>query len=322
MTKAPNRVPAFVKPEGRVLLRWPAGVLERFPTGTNVVGEPPAGIRWIRVEPADFGMEVSSTAGSDGHPERREYDFRFRLPAEGLPAPRPARGTAFLVHGYGVDAETLFPWAIYLAEAGWRSVLVDLRGHGSSGGKRVTFGLGETNDLQALRRELEAAGVVHGPYVAVGHSLGASMVLRWQAVDPAIRASVALGAFAEFVPAAGRLRSEYARWLPAGWVRRAAVRLPGMLGAAPNALDTDAAIRGRAVRALLVASVGDRITPPEDAAALRELAGAGSEFLVIGDATHETLPYAFDQHGRFVRDWLARVGETGYGEAAPVATTR
>lgn len=306
MTKAPNRVPGFVRPEGRVLLRWPAGVLERFPSGTNVVGSPAAGIRWVRVEPADYGMAVTSTRRADGRGEPITYELSFRLPATGLPPSQPARGTAFLVHGYGVDLESLFPSAIFLAEAGWRSVLVDLRGHGASGGKRVTFGVVETNDLYRLRQELESTGQVRGPYVAVGHSLGAALVLRWQAVDPAIRGSVALGPFARFVPAAGRLRDEYARWLPRSWVRRAAMQVPRVLGVEAEALETDAAIRGRGIRALLVASADDVITPPEDAAALRELAAPGSELLIVGGGTHETLPYLFDQHGSLVRDWLAR----------------
>src|SRR5690606_28596125 len=38
MTVAPNRAPQFVKPKGRVLLRWPAEILERFSSGTNEVG--------------------------------------------------------------------------------------------------------------------------------------------------------------------------------------------------------------------------------------------------------------------------------------------
>ena len=311
MVKAPNRVPAFVKPEGRVLLHWPEGVIKRFPTGTNEVGSPPVPLRWVRVEPAEFGMEVSSAKRGDGPRGGMNYRFAFRLPREGLPPAREAKGTAFLIHGYGVDLETLFPWAIYLAEAGWRSVLVDLRGHGGSGGKRVTFGVLETNDLCQLRRELESTGEVRGPYVAVGHSLGAALVLRWQAVDPAIRGSVALGPFARFVPAAGRLRDEYARWVPRSWVRRAAVRVPRVLGVEAERLETDVAIRGRGVRAMLVASADDVITPPEEAAALRELTGTGSALLIVGGGSHETLPYLFDQHGDAVRDWLAGLVSAG-----------
>lgn len=302
---APNRVPEILKPEGRVLLRWPAGVLERFPSGTNVVGTPPAALRWILVEPADYGLQVSSNLEGEGtrHP-RTSFELRFKLPRAGLPPSRAPVGTAFLVHGYGVDLETMFPWAIYLAEAGWRCVLVDLRGHGSSGGRHVYFGTVETNDLRELRVALERERRVQKPYVAVGHSLGASIVLRWATADREISRCVALGSFSEFRPAMERLRKEYAPWVPAFLVRGAGAKLPELLGVTAEGLDTAAALRGHAVRAYLVASPGDRITPPEDSQALREWLAPGSEFLIVGPATHETLPYLLDQHGPPVRRWL------------------
>lgn len=304
MTEAPNRVPEFVKPEGRVLLRWPAGVLERFPSGKETLGQPAFPLHWVRVEPADYGLTVVP-ARDEGRAGRMEYTLGFRLPQAGLPPAGPARGTVFVLHGYGVDLETMFPWAVYLGEAGWRAILVDLRGHGRSGGEQVSFGVWETRDLRELRERLEARGETSGPYGVVGHSLGAALALRWQAMDPAIRGSVALGAFAQFVPAAERVRAEYASWLPPAWVRRAAERVPGILGVSAGELDTEAEMPEGRLRALLVASAQDAITPPDDSERLRERGGSGAGVWVVGGGTHETLPYLFEQHGRRVRDWLA-----------------
>lgn len=308
MMQAPNRVPECFKPAGRVVLRWPAGVLERFPGGTNIVGSPPAPLYWQIIEPADYKLQTSSEIQTEGRHFRAEFDVRFELPTNGLPTPRPAIGTAFILHGYGVDRESMFPWAMYLAEAQWRTVLVDLRGHGLSGGRRVFFGTRETNDLCELRRQLEGAGIIRPPYVCLGHSLGGAIALRWQTVDPAILGSVAMGAPAEFAPAAGRLRSEYASWVPAGWVRRATEKLPSVMSVEPEALDTTAALRGKRVKALLVAGHGDPVTPPEDSTKLRPLLAEGSGFLIVGPITHESLPYIFDQHGGTVRDWLQQFG--------------
>lgn len=303
MTEAPNRVPQFVKPEGRVLLRLPLELMSRFPTGTNEVGSPPVPIRWMMVEPADYGLSSSTETWRDGRVQRGRVTLRFRLP----PATRPAAGTVFLVHGYGVDSDTLFPMALHLAEAGWRSVLVDLRGHGASGGSRVYFGTVETNDLRELRRRLEEEGRVQGPYAAVGHSLGGAIALRWQTVDRAIRTSVALGSFAEFRPAAERLRADYVPWMPAGWVRRAVDRLPGLLGVTPEALDTWRVLEGGQVRALLVVGAEDEVTPPEDSARILSWLAEGSRLLIVGGgvARHELLPFLIDQHGTLIREWLA-----------------
>jgi pimeloyl-ACP methyl ester carboxylesterase len=304
MTLAPNRAPQFVKPKGRVVLRWPEGVLERFPSGTNHVGSPTIPLRWLLIEPADYGLQVASRTGRGA--VRAEFSLRFRLPREGLPPPQRPRGTAFLLHGYGVDLETMFPWGIYLAEAGWRTVLVDLRGHGRSGGRQVYFGTVETNDLRELRLQLEREGRLQPPFVAVGHSLGAAVALRWQTVDPAVVGTVAFGALADFAPAVERLRAEYAAWVPEGWVRRATVRLPSVLGVTPEALDTTAALRGNPIPAMLVAGAGDPVTPPEDSEQLRRFLATGSVFLIVDAVTHETLPYVFEQHGAPVRQWLAR----------------
>lgn len=309
MMRAPNRAPDFVRPQARVTLRWPEGLVERFTSGTQWVGQPAVPLHWVLVEPANYGMSMKSGERQKGRHAGDDFEMKVSLPPAGLPPARSAIGTAFLVHGYGVDLESIFPCALYLAEAGWRCVLVDLRGHGKSGGRKFFMGTVETNDLCELRRGLEHQGRVTGPYVAVGHSLGAAMALRWQTVDPAIRASLALGPVAELAPAIERVRHEYASWVPSGLVRRAAARLPAMLGVEPGGLDTTTAIEGRSVRAYLVSSNGDRVTPSEDSARLRCLAGEGSGFLIIGGVSHESLPYALEQYGRWMTQWLGTVAK-------------
>ena len=304
MIEAPNRVPAFVRPEGRVVLRWPPGMMERFPGGTNVVGNPAVPLRWILVEPAKFRMETRMEIRAMGRHPGADIRFSFHMPAEGLPPAEPAKGTVFVLHGYGMDLESMFPWAIYLADAGWRAVLVDLRGHGLSGGRQVGFGTLETNDLRELRLGLEREGRIDGPCVVLGHSLGGALALRWAAVDSSISGAVALAPFAEFPTAAERLRREYAAWLPSGWVRRAVRRVPGRLGVEPTALNTTDAIRDRGVRGFIVMAAGDQVAPPSDGARLRECLGAGSGWMIVGPATHETMPFVFEQHGGWIREWL------------------
>lgn len=198
----------------------------------------------------------------------------------------------FLIHGYGVDGDALFPWGLYLAEAGWRAVLMDLRGHGSSGGRQVTFGVLETNDLRCLKESLERWGTSRVPT----SPSDTPSVPRWQSVGrPRIhrsRASVALGAYTGFESAVVRLRDGYARWVPRAWARGAAQRLPGLLGVKRDGLDTDAAMRGKSLKVLFVAGLGDVVTP-EDSGELRKLAGEGSGFLIVAPASHEMLPYLF-----------------------------
>ncbi|MBL9127581.1 MAG: hypothetical protein JNL97_08040, partial [Verrucomicrobiales bacterium] len=111
--------------------------------------------------------------------------------------------------------------------------------------------------------------------------------------------------YSEFQPAALRLRDDYAKWVPRRWVERAVGKVPGLLGVTPERLDTLHEIRGGTVRALLVAARDDVVTPPEDSQALREVLGEGSGFLIVGGASHETLPFVFSQHGARVVEWLS-----------------
>ncbi len=312
MIQAPNRAPEFVKPKARMTIHWPDAVMESFTQGTNEVGDPRVPLRWVLIEPGDYNLHVELTLREDRGRKFGEFRIQFRLPDRDGPPPS-ALGTVFILHGYGVDLGMMLPWGLYLAEAGWRSVLVDLRGHGHSGGRRVSFGLLETEDLRDLLRQLEEEGRIHGPHVALGHSLGGAIALRWQAADPAIEASIALGALSEFGPAAHRLRDEYASWVPRAWLRGALRRLPNLLHVPPPALDTTHAIRGSGVKALLIAGDGDRITPPSDSAAIRELLDEGSDLLIVGPISHEALPFLFEQHGPAVVEWLS-------GAVDPVGT--
>ncbi len=304
MVSPPNRAPQFIQPAPRITLRWAPGLIERFPAATNTVGSPPARLYWMRVDAATYRRELDTRKTVKGDRTFGEVTLRFRLPDQGLPTPKPALGTAFLIHGYAVDLETLFPLALELADAGWRCLLVDLRGHGYSNGDRVSFGVQETRDLQELCSQLEGSGEVQGPYVAIGHSLGGAVALRWQSVDPGVRTCVALGAPARFRPGVERVRAAYSPWVPRGWVRRAAERVPAVLAVPAAELDTVHAVASRPPHGLLIASTDDTVAPPEDAAELLTHLAPGSRMLIVGGPSHETLPYELDQFGGVLRHWL------------------
>jgi hypothetical protein len=58
------------------------------------------------------------------------------------------------------------------------------------------------------------------------------------------------------------------------------------------------------VVALLVAGSEDKIAPPTDVQSLFEQAATGSELLIIAHATHEALPYYFNELTPPVLAWL------------------
>jgi dipeptidyl aminopeptidase/acylaminoacyl peptidase len=82
-----------------------------------------------------------------------------------------------LVHGIHANRAYLIPQAIILAEAGYHLLLIDLRGHGRSGGHMMTYGYREALDVQAAVDYLAARPEID-QVAALGHSLGAAAVVR------------------------------------------------------------------------------------------------------------------------------------------------
>ena len=111
------------------------------------------------------------------------------------PAPRAPRGTILVVHGMGSSARAMSRLGRSLVDAGYRALLVDLRGHGASTGDRVTFGPGEARDLRAVLDGVERQGLLAHPLGVYGHSLGGVAGLELAAADPRVRAVVSVSAF-------------------------------------------------------------------------------------------------------------------------------
>ncbi len=91
-------------------------------------------------------------------------------------APREAaRGTVVLAHGYRDGRGQLAFLARPLAAHGYRVVAIDFRGHGSSGGRRVTIGAREAGDVRSVLATVRA--MERGRVAFLGYSMGASAYL-------------------------------------------------------------------------------------------------------------------------------------------------
>jgi alpha-beta hydrolase superfamily lysophospholipase len=303
MVRAPNTIPSWLAPMARVEYVLP--VLDNHLARATVeVGPPPARLHVRLLAPGDYQTRVRNTHRTVGR--RQVFTFRVsaRLPPRPWPADVPLRGTVFLLHGYGVSLESMLPWALVLAEAGYQPVLVDLRGHGRSGGKRVSLGLVEIRDLRQVLGHLLARGDAPEPVGALGESYGAALALRWAAQDERVRAVVAFAPYAELEPAIRGLAADYVPWLPQAWVRQAVRQLPGRFGVRATALDTTPFVAGLGTPTLFVAAGEDPIAPPPVVARLARLHAGPTKYLTVPLARHESLPYHFDELRQPVLDWL------------------
>lgn len=128
----------------------------------------------------------------------RRFSLEFGVHWAGGPH-RPARGTVLFVHGWQGDYRQHFFHALALAGQGWDGVLTDLRGHGRSGGDRISFGVHETVELRQLIEHLVELPDFTPPLVLMGSSMGASVALMAAAGDSPVEGVIAIAPYADFL---------------------------------------------------------------------------------------------------------------------------
>ncbi|HUC85565.1 MAG TPA: alpha/beta fold hydrolase [Candidatus Acidoferrales bacterium] len=311
MAQAPNSYPTWFAPEAPVLLAFHPNFLTNFARQYVAVGPPAAKLCYRVIEPADYNLTVSSTNWLEDGLKRTAFDFHADMAGGTNAWTAHPRGTVVLLHGYALAQFSMVPWGLWLAQNGWRCVLVDLRGHGKSTGKRIYYGLREVHDLSQLLDHLADQRELTEPVAAFGESYGAVMALRWKPVEPRVRMVVAIAPYAVLSNTVLNLRSQYAGWLPTSLIKAGLRQLPSVLGTTADELDTTTQLSRHPVKALFVTADGDKIAPESDVAELRTLAAPGSKLIVVRDSTHETVTYDFADLTKPILQWLSNGDEPG-----------
>ncbi len=304
--QAPNTYPTWFAPAPPVTLDYSLKFLTNFPRHYVSVGPPAARLCYRVIEPATYRVSVTTSNWIEHGRQRFKFTFEASVPAATNVWTATPRGTVFLLHGYGLAQFSLAPWALRLAEAGWRCVLVDLRGHGRSTGQKIYYGLQETHDLSQLLDALAANGAITPPVAALGESYGAAVALRWATLEPRVQNVVAMAPYGSLSNAVLNICHDYADWLPTGLAKSGMRELPACLGVPASELDITIVLARHPVRALFVAGAADTIAPAADVSALWQLAAPGSDLRIVPQATHEALAYYFDDLAGPVLAWLAR----------------
>ncbi len=211
----------------------------------------------------------------------------------------PPIGTIVLLHGLGGSSELTSPHAACFANAGFRCILLDLRGHGESTGKAVSFGRHEAADVREALQRLAATGALKPPVAVVGCSLGGSVALMTAAAmssasqgvghaeDPVLAGIVAIAPFARLRDVAPFFAKRFVGWL--NWVTTDALvdRVVEAIGrAADFSPEADSPLAwAHQVRqpVLLIHGVDDDLVPATQSALLAPaLAGPVQRVLIPG----------------------------------------
>jgi fermentation-respiration switch protein FrsA (DUF1100 family) len=104
--------------------------------------------------------------------------------------------TVILLHGLGGHRGSMLDQAAILGNAGYQTLLFDLRAHGESGGSVSTLGYRETEDVGAALEYLRSRADLNIENLGIlGFSLGGVTAIRAAAQFPELRAIVAESAF-------------------------------------------------------------------------------------------------------------------------------
>lgn len=243
-----------------------------------------------------------------GLPEASLSMWLIDPPQGGRNAARP-RATVLVLHGLRDQKRSQVGLGQSLAAAGYRAVLVDLRGHGASSGQWLTYGAVESRDLRQVLEELDQQDLLIEPVGVVGASYGGSTAIQLAAIDARVKAIVAVAPFAsmpELVP-------QYIKLTGFGWavsqrtIERSIARAGELAGFDPYSASTLAAITRSRAAILLIHGEDDRHIPCEHSRRLHDAAPDRSKLLIVDDEDHDTI--MSDRSGmlsREMHEWLER----------------
>jgi len=207
------------------------------------------------------------------------------------PARQPARGTVLVLHGIRDSKSSMLGMGHLLADGGYRSVLVDLRGHGLSSGDWLTYGVVDSEDLTQVLDAIDAQNFLTEPVGVFGCSYGAATAIQLAARDPRVQSVVAVAPFSTLHVAV----HSYARLLGLGFFlpRRLidqAVEEAGQIGHfQPSEASPLRAIQQTNAHILLIHGTADWKIPASSSQQLHAAALHHSRLILVEKAGHDSV---------------------------------
>jgi len=202
-----------------------------------------------------------------------------------VPGKKP--DAVIVVHGIWANKQAILPAVVMLSEAGYHVLAIDMRGHGLSEGKLISYGYYEALDVQAgvdyllARPEIKKVGVM-------GYSLGGAAVVRATAIDERIQALVVESSFSSLSDA---VKDGFSRetglpsWPFAPLIVRAAEKELGLTVEQVDSAHTLATMRPRPV--LIIHGRDDDLFPVSHAYRMYEAAQEPKNLWIIEGLKHD-----------------------------------
>lgn len=203
-----------------------------------------------------------------------------------------ARGTILLLHGIHGNKRHMLGMGKMLAEHGFRSVLIDLRGHGRSSGDWITYGLQDSRDLSQVLDALAGRGLLSGKLGVYGTSYGGATALMLAGRDSRVEAVVTVAAFSTMREVTARNIRRYLLLGPLlsdGWVDDVIDQAGQLAGFDPHEACPLAAVARTRARLLIIHGKADAKIPYPQAEALHAASREHSRLILLDGEDHDSI---------------------------------
>ena len=203
------------------------------------------------------------------------------------------RGTILVLHGIHDCKESQVGTGRYLAGLGYRAILLDLRGHGRSTGRFLTYGVVESRDCRQVLDWLDERGLLVQPVGAVGFSYGGVVSVHLAAIDPRVAAVVTVSTFASLREVLGDYVVHYmpivGRMLTREQLGEALSEAGRLANFDPSAADTMRAAQNIMAPLLIIHGGRDDRIPLRHAYEIQNAAIGCSGLLILPDEDHDSI---------------------------------
>ncbi len=238
------------------------------------------------------------------------------------PTLREPVGTVILLHGMWSRIDYLTDHGVSFANAGWRTVILELRGHGESTGDTVTYGNSESREVIEVLRRLQTDGTLHPPVALIGWSMGGSVAIMAAGRGAPVDSVVAVAPFARLRDVAPNFAAHFGgwlKWLATDSLTDAVIKRAGEIGGFDPLTDSPLALVPSVHQPLLLLhGVKDDLIPAEQSQLLASAAGGPVTYLQVpGDDHVETVLNA-TLSVPLILDWLRHTPTNRQASDAPL----
>jgi len=215
----------------------------------------------------------------------------YAKPPKDLKDPKTFKphGTVVLIHGLCDSKASYLSLGQRLANMGYDVVLPDLRCHGNSTGKYITYGAKEKEDIKAVVDQLMSEKLLHTPIYAFGMSMGAAVAIQYAAIEPRCRGVMAMAPFKDARTITRRNIAMLAPLMSNSDFEAILARAGKIADFNPNDASPVNAVKNLHAPILLVHGLLDTTVPVDHSQAIYAAASEPKQIIIVPWGGHATL---------------------------------